>query len=248
MNRHESHNGFTLIELLVVISIISLLLALLLPALSQARESARVMQCRSGMRQQGQLIHMYAVDFRDMGPPTGICEITPPTNFNGWVARLLHWEGTAPSLGPAAAKDAYFYNGAGRIYTCPTFNTQINDRYARNYQGNRFVLGAQRINGGNQEWHPILGLPAFLKLGTVRNPSNTYLTIEAWFSSGTSRIWSHDFDNRKSYTDMGQEIYPENHRQMGRGFLFVDGHVESHETDPAQSFPPLSEPPYTDQW
>lgn len=46
-----ARRGFTLIELLVVISIISLLIALLLPSLSAARDSSRAVVCRSNMRQ-----------------------------------------------------------------------------------------------------------------------------------------------------------------------------------------------------
>lgn len=54
--------GFTLIELLVCISLIALLIAILLPALGQARESARRMSCLSQLRQHGIALHAYAAD------------------------------------------------------------------------------------------------------------------------------------------------------------------------------------------
>ena len=54
--------GFTLIELLVVISIIALLVAILLPALKQARESARNVRCLSNQRQTGIAMHVYQGD------------------------------------------------------------------------------------------------------------------------------------------------------------------------------------------
>lgn len=62
--------GFTLIELLVVISIIALLIAILLPALKAARQSALTIQCGANQRQIGILWHAYAQDHSDYFPPS----------------------------------------------------------------------------------------------------------------------------------------------------------------------------------
>src|SRR5262245_46102933 len=84
----KQKNGFTLIELLVSISILSILIALLLPAVQQAREAARRSDCQSRLKQWGLALHNYH-DLHRILPPGSVSVGPAFTPFSGWGWQAL---------------------------------------------------------------------------------------------------------------------------------------------------------------
>jgi prepilin-type N-terminal cleavage/methylation domain-containing protein/prepilin-type processing-associated H-X9-DG protein len=93
MNRHWARAAFTLVELLVVIAIIGVLVALLLPAVQVARESARRMSCGNNFKQFGIAIHNYH-DIHQYFPISIAYNIAGPRptaqpSGKGWIVSIL---------------------------------------------------------------------------------------------------------------------------------------------------------------
>jgi prepilin-type N-terminal cleavage/methylation domain-containing protein len=96
------NRGFTLIELLVVIAVVSVLVALILPAVQQAREAARVIQCRNNLKQIGLALHNYH-DRVGCFPPAYLSVLNADGSDAGpgwgWGAFLLNDVDQAPLYG-----------------------------------------------------------------------------------------------------------------------------------------------------
>ncbi len=144
-SRQETIRGwfagaFTLIELLVVIAIIAILAALLLPALSRAKESGQATVCLSNLRQIGLALQIYVSDnhnrlptMRDRSLTTLTNELPSPDlvlsnyvgNLNVFKCPSDKWPGDTAKLLPGAG--ATFYEQTGSSFA---WNSLLNGRDA----------------------------------------------------------------------------------------------------------------------
>jgi len=174
--RRVSH-GFTLVELLVVIGIIALLISILMPALSRAREQANGVKCLSNVRQIGMALYMYANDNHGAYPFGARGDF--PIVREDWI----YWQPSNPR-GPDAKVDQspiakYIGNFSPELLRCPSDNVENhkpyfnNEAYNYSYTMNEFFESSPRSPA---LWPDYGG--RLVKLGALKNASNKILVAE----------------------------------------------------------------------
>jgi len=167
----EVRGGFTLVELLVVLAVIALLAALLLPALSKAKESARATQCLNQMRQLAIAVRLYVDENGDT---------FPRSEHSAFANGELPWErSVAPLLGSSTTAWTNLLTG---LYHCPSDKRTTPWSYGLNVY---YELGPDDdYTGKPQTWRRLTQVPhpSATVLFAENNSSADHLMPEFWYS------------------------------------------------------------------
>ncbi len=167
--------GFTLIEVMVVVSVVSVLVAIMVPMLGKVKESARSVQCRSNLRQMGLMAAVYVEDHKGSYPVAQRNDPTIPAKVS-WEITTLDPGGT-PTYIPG---ELWSGQGTIEIQQCPSFDGPDNwtDAPYSGYNYNTSYIG----HGQGED----IEEPA--KVSHIRNPSQTVLFGDGGYSGGANKF------------------------------------------------------------
>jgi prepilin-type N-terminal cleavage/methylation domain-containing protein/prepilin-type processing-associated H-X9-DG protein len=235
--------GFTLVELLVVIAIIAILAALLLPALSQAKQRAYTLVCLNNLKQLQLCWHMYAHDNDDVITPNNYVYTVDMGTTNSPTApqsedQMTWCRGIAPQDTNEITELTsllFNYNRNASIYHCPADYSTID--------GFPNLLRKRSYNMSNSancsdDNH-------FRKCSEIKVPTALFIFID----TNENDIWDSTFgvipQDYPYWSKYWLDI-PADRHQRGGNLTFADGHAEHWKWRAAKNVLALGQPAYCD--
>jgi prepilin-type N-terminal cleavage/methylation domain-containing protein len=243
--RRRRH-GFTLVELLVVIAIISVLASLLLPALEQAMDAARMVECQNRLKQIGTAFFFYAGDYDGVLPdePAYYASASGPRREHGlqfWSKVYVYLQ-SDPAYKAANMGFVHGLRGQVEILACPVMEGKKGGNWfwGWGHTDYTFAFTASPVAGGGN-WR------AAVRNGGHRLeacPPGHAMLVERDEYSGDGLTWG-DGDGHYVSTALlllrGRGVFPNNcpaehrpapglgsHHMDGANMLFPDGGAAYH--------------------
>lgn len=237
-HRKASGQAFTLIELLVVIAVIAILMALLIPAVSSAKQKARKIKCSGNVRQIGMAFLMFADDHGQQLPPFNsggpYKDPVTPHNQTNWWYRIISEQGYITSV-----------TNKNGVWRCPNVPIEdMDDFFEERMEGYGPVENTGHIPGlrsimtyaldsagkkvGSLRLNQIHRQSEIWMVGDIGKPKDENLDLTQFPNGGYYRTDIATFPpNAQGIWNLSPPKQPGFRHGLRANICFVDGHVEA---------------------